>query len=168
MGKSSLSYWGGCLRSGGVYPNATGLTDYDRACEISNYVGVIAVGGGHALVLGDEPLQSTWIASQERTGGIIVRWQYAENEASAITHATSISVDAFESTGLQLMVADAELYLFDSAIAGESVNADNSLVIELERQTYSIDTALYHPDKKTGLIIHRLTPTTDSGSPWRS
>ena len=47
-------------------------SDYERACAVADYTGVIPVGSGEGLVLGDEPNDTTWVALAR--GGILVRW----------------------------------------------------------------------------------------------
>ena len=47
-------------------------TDYDAACDVNELVGVIPVGAGAALVLGDEVPMSTWVPSTLFAGGLIV------------------------------------------------------------------------------------------------
>jgi hypothetical protein len=54
-------------------------TDYDRACDVRDYAGVIAVGSGEALVLADEPLPTTWLPGHR--GGVFVRWRFGPDEA---------------------------------------------------------------------------------------
>jgi len=36
-------------------------TDYVRACNVVDYVGIIDCGASHVIILGDEPLQSKFI-----------------------------------------------------------------------------------------------------------
>ena len=49
---------------------ASPATDYDRACDVNDLLGLIPVGDGHALVLGgDEVPMSTWIAHPDGGGG---------------------------------------------------------------------------------------------------
>ena len=35
-------------------------TDYDRACDVNYYLGLIEIGAGKGLVLGGEPLSTAW------------------------------------------------------------------------------------------------------------
>jgi hypothetical protein len=39
---------------------AAPATDYDRACDIDDYVGILDVGSSWEVVLGQEPLPATW------------------------------------------------------------------------------------------------------------
>src|SRR5258708_35074880 len=38
-------------------------TGYDRACDVKQYVGLLTIGVGQGMVLGDEPLSTTCIAT---------------------------------------------------------------------------------------------------------
>jgi len=55
-------------------------TDYDRACDVSDFAGVIPVGSGEALVLADEPLPTTWLPAGD--GGSLARWRFGPDQAS--------------------------------------------------------------------------------------
>ena len=67
--------WGGCWR-----PRSA--TDYDRACGVPGYQGVLAAGAGDALVLGDTPD----LTAPCRLGGVryLLRWGFAPNEAEML------------------------------------------------------------------------------------
>src|SRR5687767_8117877 len=41
-------------------------SDYKRACSVSDYLGKIPLGDGHALILGDMPLQTFIWASRDQ------------------------------------------------------------------------------------------------------
>ena len=64
-------------------------TDYGRACGVDDYLGVLAVGPGECLVLGDEPLATTFLPNKD--GGLIVRWVHAECEEDVVR---AIQVDS--------------------------------------------------------------------------
>jgi hypothetical protein len=67
--RALLPYWHGS------FGNTTAATDYDRACEIADYVGAIEVGSGIGVVLGEEPFSTTWWrSSEELRNSCIVRW----------------------------------------------------------------------------------------------
>lgn len=52
------------------------VCDFDRACQVDDYVGMVDVGPGVGLVLGDDPMATTFLPSGD--GGILLRWGYAE------------------------------------------------------------------------------------------
>jgi hypothetical protein len=70
-------------------------TDYGRACEVADYLGVVPVGDGSALVLGDEPMATAWWPDQRWGSGLIVRWMYAPDETAVVQHLTALSEAAF-------------------------------------------------------------------------
>lgn len=130
-----------------------GRTDYERACDVDDYVGLIEVGAGRALVLGDEPMQTTWSPSRG-AGGVLIRWQWADSEASAVNSVGGVPEESWEPTGLTLQVSGRGLLLFDSANPGD--DPGEGLSIQLEPGTYEVATALCQPDAATSLVLHRL------------
>ena len=101
-------------------------TDYDRACDVKGYLGNIDVGAGHALVLGDEPMPTTFLPAP--TGGVLVRWVHAETEKELLTAIQALeSFPNAEDTGF-LQWPEGPLVLFDSACPGTKVGADRLLV----------------------------------------
>ena len=142
----------------GVTGGDSSATDYDRACGIEDYVGIIDVGNGCGVVLGDEPLQTTWMIVDEREGGILVRWCYAENEASVIQHVQKVPETIFQRSGLIYPSPCPRSLLFDSGIPGDRLKENDYLAILLAPGLYHIESGLYQPDDKTSMILHRLVP----------
>lgn len=89
----------------GSFGNSDAVTDYDRACQIEDYVGTVEVGGGFGLVLGEEPFPTTWWRSDHQARSFLVRWVCAENEAEAHGALSSLPFDiAWQSTDIQLEI----------------------------------------------------------------
>jgi hypothetical protein len=130
-------------------------TDYDRACDIDNYLGLVDVGPGQALVLGDAPLGTTWWPAAPG-GGLLVRWRYAQDEASVVRALADIPEAIWEPAQFELRVGNGPLYLFDAAYPGAM--ATEYLVVELRSGHYAAATAVYEPDDFTALVLHRLSP----------
>ena len=128
--------------------------DYDRACAVKDYIGLIKVGDREAIVLGDEPMTTAWFPSANQPGGIIVCWGCADSEADVIQALSAIPEEVWSDTGLSFQVGKTPLVLFDSAYPGE--NMEESLRINLEEGQYAISTAEYEPNEETSLILHRL------------
>src|SRR5882724_11999130 len=80
MDQSFVDCWKG---NSSISPKNPGITDYERACRIDNYIGLVDVGSGNGLVLGDEPMMTSW-HSQNTVEGILLRWQWAPNEKSVV------------------------------------------------------------------------------------
>jgi hypothetical protein len=141
---------------------AAPATDYDRACDVKEYVGLLDIGASQGLVLGDEPHGTTWHASVASDGsddasGILIRWVYADTEADVIAALKHVPESVWRDDGLVLCVGHEPLYLLDTAYAGGELEGDNYLTIHLPPGRYSIATAEYEPDSQTSLLLHRLT-----------
>lgn len=151
-GLSVLRFWkGNQLSVGSSLP-----TDYQRACGISDEIGVIKVVSADALVLGDEPDRTT-IVEMPSSNILLVRWRWAESEKSLLSAVRSISLEETSFRDEGVFSAKSEEYLlFDAACDGEQI--DKSLGVFLKEGTYSLGTADFRPDKHTCALLHRLQP----------
>jgi len=163
LDEQALDNWGGV-----VDPIAASLTekswspggkptDYDRACRIDGWLGVIAVGATQGLVLGDEPMQTAWVPPCTEAGGMMVRWVFAESEDEVVEWLGKIP-DAIFRPECLFRVERPTLLLFDSGLAGRNVKSrpEEYLSIELEPGLYEIETAIYEPDERTCMVVHRF------------
>lgn len=138
-------------------------SDYDRACDINGWLGLLDVGAGHAIVLGGEPLGTAWQASAGasesgvNTCGILIRWVHANSESDVIEALEHVPETVWQDTGLLLSVGREPLCLLDAAYPGSELEGDDHLTIQLPPGKYSIATAEYEPDSHTHLLLHRLT-----------
>ncbi|HET6980154.1 MAG TPA: Imm21 family immunity protein [Pyrinomonadaceae bacterium] len=147
--KTLLAHWHGSFGDGAA------MTDYDRACEIADYVGALEVGPGFGVVFGEEPFSTTWLPSQELLNSFIVRWVYAEDETKVREVLRSLSIaDQWQATDVKLEIFNDELILFDSSCSGADV--DSSLAIEISPGSYAIQTLHYNPNDEVSLILHRF------------
>ena len=147
--ESLLTLWHGCFSNSQDTP-----TDYERACNVDDYIGVIGVDSGHGIVLGEEPFSTAWWPSAELGNGFLVRWVFAGNEA-AVTHALKdLSNTAWRRLGVGFQVSNGKLILFDAACSGSDI--DERLVIEIPKGWYAAETLHYEPDEQTSLILHRF------------
>ncbi|MFE2945299.1 Imm21 family immunity protein [Streptomyces sp. NPDC059255] len=114
---SCVSTWGGCTEDGSVLGEEDGCDDYDRACAVDGWAGVIAVGEGvaTALVLADEPAMTCFMPE----GLLFVRWLAADSEEQLLAGAQAVLAapdTPWEEAGL--WVSDGPAALLDSAVAG--------------------------------------------------
>ncbi|MEV5520436.1 Imm21 family immunity protein [Streptomyces sp. NRRL S-1314] len=121
--ESCVTAWGGCTEDGSVLGDADGRDDYDRACEVEDWAGVIAVGAGAAtvLVLADEPAKTCFLPEKL----LFVRWLAADSEAELFAAAEAVLADpdtAWEDGGL--WVTDGPAVLMDSAEAGADLGVE--------------------------------------------
>lgn len=136
-------------------------TDYDRACDVLDYLGLLEVGNGHVLILGDAPMPTTWWAISQ-SSGLLVRWVWAFNDDSVIAALQNLSTVTWQHPSLRINVGQSPLVMFDSAFAGtESFLESNSIKINLLKGIYEISTAEYKPNSETFLLLHKFELTKD-------
>jgi len=129
--------------------------DYDRACDVGDLVGLIPVGGGIALVLGDEPLSTTWVPARAAQGGYLVGWEYAESDAAVVQHLGRLDeASGWAAAGLFSAGAE-DLILFDAADPGLDPSSAR-LAIALPAGSDRITTARWWPDERTSLLLHHF------------
>jgi hypothetical protein len=136
---------------------AAPATDYDRACDINDYIGLISVGSGMALILNDMPMDTAWKAFGDNRGGLFIRYMYADSVAAALSAVDQVPAESWQATGLIFTVDAEPLYLFDSAYTGKDLANTEYLVIQMSPGTYSIETAVYE-NESAGIVLHRLFP----------
>jgi hypothetical protein len=163
LGLEGIESWGGYEAplsfDGADIPGADAAicSDYDRACGVTGYLGIIDVGARQGIVLADEPLATTWIPFPAGTGGMLVRWMFAQNEAALLNSLESLPDSVFRSENVHFLVDKPPLVLFDSALPGHSViGSGEYLIVAIDPGKYSIETAIYSPNERTGSILHRL------------
>lgn len=161
LARSLLPEWGGSLRgTKGMdakfrWTGEGPATDYDRACDIKDYTGLIPVGCGHALVLGDEPLLTCWWPDETGDGGLFVRWVCADSD-QFLQHLQGLVDVRFTSSPHVLEVVEPEHRLFDAAVSGADVKPNNGVLVELEPGSYEVATGRFTPASTTELLLHRL------------
>lgn len=145
--ESLLKYW----RGFDLRENPDHITDYDRACQVNEYVGTIAVDSGYGLVLGGEPFQTAWLQFPET---IMVCWDHAENETAVVEALSNLPSGNWEDTEVEIQFSGGKLILFDSAFDENEI--DESLEIEVPKGKYKVQTFHYVPNKQTSMILHRF------------
>jgi hypothetical protein len=146
MGEALLSNWRGC------FGPARGSTDYDRACQVDDYVGVIDVGNGKGLVLGDEPMPTAWVP--RANGGILARVGYTPSKKATEQQLAQLGDIAFQPAGLRIPLAARNL-LFDSALAGTDARQEG-LLVQLEEGLYQVGVSDHRPTTDMWLVLLKL------------
>jgi hypothetical protein len=159
-------YWLGvdgnsiCCGPNGVYAN-----DYERACSVSDYLGKIALGNRHALILGDMPLETLIWQLPDKLPRI-VRVYYADPDVDVAKRLESRQ-DLDFSSPVETMVVDVKsspMIVFDSAYPGKDVGSTH-LSFELSPGMYSVVTKPFSPDDRTSVLVHKFVSIKpDSGS----
>lgn len=127
-------------------------SDYELACGVEDYVGVIEKDGSQVLVLGDEPLQTAVASVNGRP--CLVRWVYAPS-----TDAAESSVAAMASVHLgtpvesvAIRIASSPLVLMDAGAPGE--HPGDTLELELDPGPYRVQVHELVPARDTRFLVH--------------
>ena len=153
---SELARWGGSTDDDG--PVET-WGDYGRACSVQGYIGVVDVGGQQALVLGDEPASTTYLADER----LFLRWAAADSEADLIAAARRALQDHVQWDQDEDLIWGVRepVVLFDSAWPGAEIEADNHLVVDVEPGCYRVR-ATSLKDDHNWMILTQLQPIPDT------
>ena len=123
---------------------ASPATDYDRACDVNDLLGLIPVGDGHALVLGgDEVPMSTWIAHPDGRGGdivILMQWADDARVARQIAVTPTVPDEQFDATGLDFHLRGDDAVLLPASDSGPNW-VDGCLRCALPAGRYAVTTA---------------------------
>lgn len=139
-------------------------SDYDRACDVDGYLGLIDVGDGQGLILGGEPDVTAWHAfaasgdGNGTDGGIVIRCEYTDSDSDAdiIADVVQIPVSAWIDDELVLHVGREPLYLLDAADDLSSLESNNYLTMHLPAGSYSLASTQFEQTGHTRLLLHRL------------
>ncbi|MFM2056150.1 MAG: hypothetical protein RLY71_535 [Pseudomonadota bacterium] len=147
--------WGGIVHSSVAQTES----DYDRACNISDYIGSVPCGTFHVLVLGDEPLQSTFVVKSEEV--MVVRWVYCVSEVQAIEAMCGIpdELPVLEEP-FRFCLSDRGLVMFDAALDG--VDSTGCASVDVMPGIFTIITQKYKMEGVYEFIIHRLRREDES------
>ncbi|MER5410585.1 Imm21 family immunity protein [Streptomyces sp. NPDC002769] len=113
---SALDHWGGCTEDGVIVGGTDVPDDYDRACDVEGWAGIIAVGTeGSGLVLADEPATTCYLPEQN----VFLRWLAADSDAELLEAAKAVMEDpATDWEDCGVWETDGAAVLLDSAVAG--------------------------------------------------
>ncbi|MEV1333932.1 Imm21 family immunity protein [Micromonospora costi] len=129
--------------------------DYGRACQIDGYAGSLDTGDDQALVLGDEPASTTYLSDQR----LFIRWIYADSEEDVIRLIPkAVETAGWEEAGTWTTSGPARL--FDSTLAGDELEHEHHLTVDVAPGTYLIRTAYVEPEDGTALVLVHLAEQT--------
>ena len=151
MESSLLLSWKGVFGSRG---EESQTSDYDRACAVDDYVGLIPVDEDFALVFGQEPMDTSWLPLSD-TQGLIIRWVWANSEKQVEEVFEKFSLEQnWLDTGLKIEFKTENLILFDSASKGDSIK--DFLQLNIGQGVYKVQTLFYVPNEEISLILHKV------------
>lgn len=154
---SAAHQWRGTERGVGSGDNENGATDYERACSILGYLGLVQLTDGVAIVLGDMPM-ATSILKLKTSEICILRVMYASSNEEVISYVEccngtqgKLEEDAilnFESDGSGIV-------LFDSAYSGTEERLE-AISYPLASGNYRVDTRLVDLQDHASFVLHRI------------
>ncbi|HZI05351.1 MAG TPA: Imm21 family immunity protein [Archangium sp.] len=129
-------------------------SDYDVACGVEGYVGVIEKAGCQVLVLGDEPLQTAVAKSNGRA--CLVRWVYAPSPSAAESSLAALVAADLGSPleSVAIRIARSPLVLMDAGAPGE--HPGDTLELKLEPGSYSVHVHEFAPAQDTKFLVHEF------------
>ncbi|TDD87016.1 hypothetical protein E1293_08695 [Actinomadura darangshiensis] len=146
---SQLVHWEGVTDDDGPVES---WGDYGRACAVEGYIGLVDIGAGQGLVLGDEPALTTYLPDQR----LFLRWVAANSEEELVLAAKE-AVRAFTWDEELAWDVDGPIVLFDSPWAGATPEPGNHLIIDLAPGRYRVR-AGYEEAGTNWMILVDLTP----------
>ncbi|MFD5518952.1 immunity 21 family protein [Streptomyces sp. NPDC127066] len=132
--------------------------DYDRACDVEGFIGLLPVGDTRALVLGDEPASTTYLPEH----GTFVRWRAARSEDELLAAVpTALERAEWDPEEEAEWTVPGPVVLFEAVWSGTSSESRDRLRVVLEPGRYGVRAAFVEPRPGTrvGLVqLRRLTP----------
>lgn len=133
-------------------------SDYEVACGVEGYEGVIEKAGRQILVLGDEPLETA--VSRLNGRPCLVRWFYAPSpEAAESAVAAMVPMHLrgpLESVALR--IESSPLVLMDAGASGEQPG--DTLELELRPGAYRVHVYELAPARDMKFLVHAFEPDT--------
>ena len=139
--------------------NTKAATDYERACQVEDYLGKITVNNHVALILGDMPLEtSIWRRRYELP--MIVRVIYGDPGVDVIKVLELGEAIVFNDSieALEVEVKSESMIVFDSAYPGAEARK-RSLSFDLPSGKYVVLTKQFLPDDRTSVLLHKFELT---------
>ena len=142
--ENRLLIWRGAAETG---------ADYELACSVNDYAGLVEWKGCNALVLGDEPFQTTTRYSPQ--GVDLIRWMYAPDEETLLRalDTTDWGPPAEE---LEWHVDDADQVMIDSACEGQL--SVERVKIRLPQGRQRVSTYVVKPSPEVAAVVHQISP----------
>ncbi|KAB1145393.1 hypothetical protein F7R91_19670 [Streptomyces luteolifulvus] len=130
-------------------------SDYDRACEIEDHVGLLPVGDSAALVFGDEPASTSYLADHNT----FVRWCAADSEDELLAGVPAALATAEWEQEVRWDVPGT-VVLFDAAWPGHDSTRADHVRVALPPGPYAVRAAQVQPGPETwlGLVQLRRLP----------
>ncbi|MGP4049172.1 immunity 21 family protein [Streptomyces sp. 2A115] len=126
-------------------------SDYDRACEVEGFIGLLPVGNTTALVLGDDPASTAYLPEHDT----FVRWSAAESEHELLAGVPTALETAVWEREVPWEIPGA-VVLFDAAWPGNECQKTGHLRVALEPGRYAVRAARVEPGPETWIGLVQL------------
>ncbi|MEU6354755.1 immunity 21 family protein [Streptomyces sp. NPDC047072] len=131
-------------------------SDYDRACEVEGFMGLLPVGDSAALVLGDEPAATAYLPEYDT----FVRWCAADSEDELLAGVpAALAAAAWE--GEVDWKVPGPVVLFDAAWPGTDSARTDHVNVPLSAGRYAVRAANVQPGPETWLGLIQLRRLLD-------
>jgi hypothetical protein len=128
-------------------------TDYDRACSIDDWLGVIPVGDGQALVLSGDDTSAAYFCMG--TGkDYLLRWLYAPSETDLLDYFYNVCERLEPEKEDEFQHSGGKIFLMDSVDAVGSWATPPSAFV-MPRGRYRVLTS-YSESEEVYIIVHKL------------
>ncbi|MBX3442380.1 MAG: hypothetical protein KF774_08225 [Planctomyces sp.] len=145
------------------------FTDYGRACQVYEYVGVVDCGPRQAAVVVAEPGPTTWLPFGF-SGGVIAKWTYApgRDEADAallrLKDPGVLKSIRWDLGSVEVEVDCDTMLLFDSALDRERLRAEDCFEIPVVPGRVKVGAAIYEPTSDLSFVLHSVGGALPVGS----
>ena len=127
-------------------------TDYDRACDVGGWLGVIPVGSGEALVLHGDHTPATYYRRSQ--AHFLLRWHYAYSETELLDHFHDVQARLPVEETVTFRHPGGKLYLMDSVdLPGRWLVEHEEF--ELPKGHYRVLTS-HSETERTYIIVHEF------------
>jgi hypothetical protein len=131
-------------------------SDYDRACEVEGYIGLLPVGDTRALVLGDEPASTAFLPEH----GTFVRWCAADSESALLDRVPEALRTAEWEPEVEWDVPG-DVRLFDAAWPGDESEHTEHLRVTLAPGRYAVRAAYVEPGPEVWMGLVQVRRSGD-------
>jgi hypothetical protein len=130
-------------------------SDYDRACDVDGFIGLVPVGDTRALVLGDEPASTSYLPEH----GTFVQWRAAASKDALLSRVPAAIEAAVWEPEVHWNVPG-PVVLFDAARPGTASARAAHLRIALEPGRYAVRAAYVEPEPEMWVSLVQLRRLT--------
>jgi hypothetical protein len=153
--RNLLGYWNGADPPDGALIPGASITDYERACAVTDDIALIDVGPGAGIVLRNEPFDTMWLRRPDDRDLYLVRWEHGESDEevyAALDH--FVPRDEIECISLFAVPGD-QLVLLEAAMPGTDILTAHE-VVDVDAARYRVTYIHFTPDPRTAVHVYHM------------